>query len=54
MLFGAWNVNVNEFPALPAVTLVGLTAIVPSPSLAFASVNVVCAWETEPAAVRVK
>ena len=35
--------NVKLLPALPALVLVGLTVIVPSPSFAFASVKVACA-----------
>ena len=44
MPFGAVNVNVRVTPVWPAVTLPGLTVMVPAPSLAcVASVNVVCA-----------
>ena len=40
-------------PVLAALTLIGLTIMVPSPSLASAaSVNEVCACEAEPVAVR--
>ena len=47
------NVKVRVFPVPPAVTLVGLTVMVPSPLAAEpASLNVACAWEADPAAVR--
>jgi hypothetical protein len=52
LLFGAWKVKVKVFPVLPAVTLVGLTIMVPSPLLASPSVNLVCACDRVPVAVR--
>src|SRR2546426_2111508 len=53
---GAAKVNVRVLPMVPAMTLVGLTVIVPSPSMAGpASGNVVCATNPEdwPTAVTV-
>jgi hypothetical protein len=53
LAFWAVKVKVKLFPVLPAGAVIGLTVIVPCPSLALVlSVNVICAWEAEPVAVK--